>query len=95
MTVDRRLEFRRDCAFTAAWNRPDAFRRVLSFIGSYTNLRGGQIYSSLIRKTEPKPLRVFLQDGKATRTSTPVTGGQAIRTWPPPWSMQGMTQHSS
>jgi sugar lactone lactonase YvrE/enterochelin esterase-like enzyme len=52
-------------AFTAAWNRPDAFRRVLSFVGSYTNLRGGQIYSSLIRKTEPKPLRVFLQDGKA------------------------------
>jgi gluconolactonase len=52
-------------AFTAAWNRPDSFHRVLSFIGSYTNLRGGQIYSSLIRKTEPKPLRVFLQDGKA------------------------------
>jgi sugar lactone lactonase YvrE/enterochelin esterase-like enzyme len=50
-------------AFTAAWNRPDAFRRVLSFIGSYTNLRGGDIYPSLIRKTEPKPLRVFLQDG--------------------------------
>jgi sugar lactone lactonase YvrE/enterochelin esterase-like enzyme len=52
------------CAFTAAWNRPDAFRRVLSFIGSFTNLRGGEIYASLIRKTEPKPLRVFLQDGK-------------------------------
>lgn len=51
------------CAFTAAWNRTDAFRRVLSFIGSYVNLRGGQIYPSLIRKTEPKPLRVFLQDG--------------------------------
>jgi gluconolactonase len=51
------------CAFTVAWNRPDAFRRVLSFIGSYTNLRGGEIYSSLVRKTEPKPLRVFLQDG--------------------------------
>jgi enterochelin esterase-like enzyme len=51
------------CAFTVAWNRPDAFRRVLSFIGSYTNLRGGQIYPSLIRKTEPKPLRIFLQDG--------------------------------
>lgn len=50
-------------AFTAAWNRPDQFRRVLSFVGSYVNLRGGQIYSSLIRKTEPKPLRVFLQDG--------------------------------
>ena len=52
------------CAFTAAWNRPDAFRRVLSFIGSYVNLRGGQIYPSLIRKSEPKPLRVFLQDGR-------------------------------
>jgi len=50
-------------AFTAAWNRPDAFHRVLCFIGSFTNLRGGQIYASLIRKTEPKPLRVFLQDG--------------------------------
>ncbi len=50
-------------AFGVAWNRPDAFRRVISFIGSFTNLRGGQDYSSLIRKTEPKPLRVFLQDG--------------------------------
>jgi gluconolactonase len=50
-------------AFTAAWERPDAFRRVLSFIGSYTNLRGGHAYPSLIRKTEPKPLRVYLQDG--------------------------------
>jgi sugar lactone lactonase YvrE len=51
-------------AFTAAWNRPDAFRRVLSFIGSYTDLRGGNVYPALIRKTEPKPLRVFLQDGE-------------------------------
>lgn len=51
------------CAFTAAWNRPDAFRRVLSFIGSYTGLRGGDGYATLIRKTEPKPIRVFLQDG--------------------------------
>ncbi len=51
-------------AFTAAWNRPDAFRRVLSFIGSYTNLKGGHDYAWLVRKTEPKPLRVYLQDGK-------------------------------
>jgi gluconolactonase len=50
-------------AFTAAWERPDAFRRVLSFIGSYTNLRGGDGYVSLVRKMEPKPLRIFLQDG--------------------------------
>src|SRR4051794_12649787 len=50
-------------AFTAAWERPDAFRRVMSFVGSYTNLRGGDSYIDLIRKVEPKPLRVFLQDG--------------------------------
>ena len=51
------------CAFNVAWNRPDAFHRVLSFIGSFTDLRGDDIYPALIRKTEPKPLRVFLQDG--------------------------------
>jgi len=51
------------CAFTAAWERPDAFRRVFSAIGTYVGLRGGERYPTLIRKTEPKPLRVFLQDG--------------------------------
>ena len=51
------------CAFTVAWNRPDAFRRVLSFIGSFTGLRGAEAYPTLIRKTEPQPLRVYLQDG--------------------------------
>jgi gluconolactonase len=50
-------------AFTAAWERPDAFRRVFSTIGTYVGLRGGNEYPTLIRKTEPKPLRVFLQDG--------------------------------
>lgn len=50
-------------AFTAAWERPGEFRRVLSFVGSFTNLRGGDVYANLIRKMEPKPLRVFLQDG--------------------------------
>ncbi len=52
------------CSFTVAWHRPDAFRRVLSFIGSFTNMRGGDAYTSLVRKTEPKPIRVFLQSGK-------------------------------
>ena len=51
-------------ALNAAWNRPDVFHRVVSFIGSYTNLRGGDTLASLIRKTEPKQLRVFLQDGR-------------------------------
>ncbi len=51
------------CAFTAAWERPDAFSRVFSVIGTYVGLRGGDRYPTLIRKTEPKPIRVFLQDG--------------------------------
>jgi sugar lactone lactonase YvrE len=53
------------CAFNAAWERPDAFRRVLSTIGTYVGLRGANEFPVLIRKTEPKPLRVFLQDGSA------------------------------
>lgn len=51
------------CAFVAAWNRPDAFRRVYSMIGTFVGLRGGDELAGLVRKTEPKPLRVFLQDG--------------------------------
>lgn len=51
------------CAFTVAWERPDAFRKVLSHVGSFTNIRGGHVYPALIRKTEPKPIKVFLQDG--------------------------------
>jgi sugar lactone lactonase YvrE/enterochelin esterase-like enzyme len=52
------------CAFTAAWERPDAFRRVFSAVGTYVGLRGANAYPTLIRKYEPKTLRVFLQDGK-------------------------------
>jgi sugar lactone lactonase YvrE/predicted alpha/beta superfamily hydrolase len=52
------------CAFTAAWERPEAFRRVFSAIGTYVGLRGGHSYPTLVRKTEPKPIRVFLQDGR-------------------------------
>ena len=51
-------------AFVAAWYRPDAFRRVYSMIGTFVGLRGGEELPTLIRKTEPKPLRVFLQDGE-------------------------------
>lgn len=50
-------------AFTAAWERPDSFRRVFSSIGTYVGLRGGNEYATLVRKVEPKPIRVFLQDG--------------------------------
>ncbi|MFL5242077.1 MAG: alpha/beta hydrolase [Gemmataceae bacterium] len=51
------------CAFTVAWERPDLFRKVLSHVGSFTNIRGGDVYPGLVRKTEHKPIRVFLQDG--------------------------------
>jgi enterochelin esterase family protein len=51
------------CAFTVAWERPDAFSKVVSYVGSFTNIRGGHVYPALIRKTERKPVRVFLQDG--------------------------------
>jgi len=51
-------------AFAAAWNRPDQFRRVLSFIGTFVSMKGADGLPALIRKTEPKPLRVFLQAGR-------------------------------
>lgn len=63
------------CAFTVAWERPDAFRKVVSFIGSFTSIAyrpaqggqplrpGGDLYPTLIRKTPIKPLKIFLQDG--------------------------------
>jgi enterochelin esterase family protein len=50
-----------NCAFTVAWTRPDRFRRVLSFLGSFTQIRGGNPYPELIQETPKKPLRVFLQ----------------------------------
>lgn len=51
------------CAFTAAWERPDLFSKVLSHVGSFTNIRGGDVYPGLIRKTAPKPIKVYLQEG--------------------------------
>lgn len=60
------------CAFTVAWERPDAFSKVLSWVGSFTDIAGGRFktagghnYPFLIRLTKPaKPIRVFLQDGE-------------------------------
>jgi sugar lactone lactonase YvrE len=51
------------CAFNVAWERPNEFRRVYSSIGTYVGLRGGNNFPTLVRKFEPKPIRVFLQDG--------------------------------
>ena len=51
-------------AFVAAWNRPDQFRRIYATVGTFVGLRGGNELPVLVRKTEPKPLRIFLQDGR-------------------------------
>jgi enterochelin esterase-like enzyme len=58
------------CAFTAAWERPNEFSKVLSWVGSFTNIAsgptvraGGHNYEAMVRKTPKKPIRVFLQDG--------------------------------
>ncbi|MBM3753007.1 MAG: esterase family protein [Acidobacteria bacterium] len=51
-------------AFTVAWERPNEFRKVLSIVGSFVNLRGGHAYADIVAKTPKKPLRVYLQDGR-------------------------------
>jgi enterochelin esterase-like enzyme len=58
------------CAFTVAWERPGEFSKVVSWIGSFTNIasgktvrEGGHNYEAMVRKTPKKPIRVFLQDG--------------------------------
>ena len=51
------------CAFTAAWERPDYFYRVLSHIGSFTNIRGGHEYPSMVRRHAKRDIKVYLQDG--------------------------------
>ncbi len=51
-------------AFVAAWHRPDQFHRVLSIIGTFVDMKGAEELASLVRKTEPKPIRIHLQVGK-------------------------------
>jgi enterochelin esterase family protein len=51
-------------AFTVAWERPDQFRKVVSIVGSFTNLRGGHVYPEKVLASEKKPIRVFFQDGR-------------------------------
>ena len=50
------------CAFNAAWQRPDLFSRVYASCGTFVSFRGGDQFSALVRKCEPRPIRVFLQD---------------------------------
>ncbi len=51
-------------AFTVAWQRPNHFRKVLSNVGSFVNLRGGHVYPEKVLESEKKPIRVYLCDGR-------------------------------
>jgi enterochelin esterase family protein len=69
-------------AFTVAWERPNQFRKVLSNVGSFTNIRGGNAYPDIILKSEKKPLRVFLVDGRNDNRSLRVDGSyDQTRDW--------------
>lgn len=50
------------CAFNVAWERPDQFRKVISCIGSFTDLRGGHVFPQRIKDSDKKPIRVFIED---------------------------------
>ncbi|NYT95860.1 esterase family protein [Salinispora sp. H7-4] len=52
-----------NCAFTAAWFRPDKFRRVIGCLSSFAQMPGGNPYPELIPRVPRKPLRIFLQAG--------------------------------
>jgi enterochelin esterase-like enzyme len=69
-------------AFTVAWQRPDEFRRVLSNVGSFVDLRGGNAYPDIIRESDKKPIRVFLCDGRNdNRGAPPGEVYQEARDW--------------
>ena len=51
-------------AFGVAWFRPNDFRKVITFVGSFTDLRGEHIYPELVMEAEKKPIRIFMQDGR-------------------------------
>lgn len=67
------------CAFTAAWEHPDLFRRVFSAIGTDVSLRGGNEYSSLVRKHEARPLRVFYRMDETIMIFMAEAGGTLTR----------------
>ena len=60
------------CSFNAAWQMPDQFSRVITWIGSFTSIQwkedpanadGGQDYPDKVLREPKKNLRVWLQDG--------------------------------
>jgi enterochelin esterase-like enzyme len=51
-------------AFAVAWFRPNDFHKVITIVGSFTNIRGEYIYPELVAASEKKPIRIFMQDGR-------------------------------
>lgn len=51
-------------AFTTAWFRPNDFRKVITFVGSFTNIKGGHVFPEKVLESEKKPIRIFMQDGR-------------------------------
>ena len=68
-------------AFTVAWERPAEFHKVLSIVGSFVNLRGGDAYADIVRKSERKPIRIFLQDGRNDNRGVGRAGYDQRRDW--------------
>jgi len=68
-------------AFTVAWERPNHFRKVLSIVGSFVNLRGGDAYPDIVEKSERKPIRIFLQDGRNDNRGQGRGGYDQRRDW--------------
>jgi len=71
------------CAFTVAWHRPDQFHKVISTIGSFTNIMGGHVYPDLILQADAKPIRIFLQDG--VNDNRGIRGRGANARYDPKW----------
>jgi enterochelin esterase family protein len=68
-------------AFTVAWERPNHFRKVLSIVGSFVNLRGGDAYADIVEKSEKRPIRIFLQDGRNDNRGQGRSGYDQRRDW--------------
>lgn len=73
-------------AFIVAWERPNAFRKVLSNVGSFTNIRGGHVYPERILKSKKKPIRIYLCDGRNDNRG--VRNGVYDPTWD--WFLQNV-----
>ena len=54
-------------AFAVAWFRPDDFRKVITFVGSFTDIRGEHIYPELVAASEKKGRSAPVRFGSTAR----------------------------